>query len=552
MIVTGKVLSVETRNLAEPATAAAAIGATVVSVADAATFDELGGQVIIGGAIYSYTSIDVDVDTITLAAALTTAVEDQDSVEIYPPLPVKTALVGLGDDGDPTPATVPHALLDRLPDGTRDGVVGESVLIEQRGVYDFVVTDIVAEPLTQQSLDFVSGEGGYGLSESIVQMQDVAILGELGASSVSGDTISLAGADLATLIFALPRGRLLEGRKATGTNAGSIAGTEAGVFLFNVGNLTASRAYRLTAQFYFAITGTVANDTWRVHFRYTTNGTEPTVSSPLLPGTKAQHYFSLQASSDVHLSTPFEIAADAPIQILMTAQRVAGATTGAIYQVSNDLPLILSLYDDGPVGSLSTTAIKQRLGLVEGAPISPFTKTFNALWAWGVNSAGDLINDSWFSTGDGALGSNSLYGLVGFDSSAIVAALANATTPTDVVLRWRARTRATSTGLDVRIMTHNYASRAAATTDIGYPQEYTGAPVGALTVVTTKVNAAPNVQVDTSLGATVFNQFKNGSRKGIGIGSNNAPYTSHPDGTGTVYGNGTSECQLIFTYQGAS
>lgn len=468
-MMTGKVVSVETRNLAEPAVADAAVAATTLYVNDASTFDENGGFVSVNGDLLVYLTTDVDANTITLAAGLATAIADQDSVEVYPPTPVKTALVSLGDDGgDSVPATVEHALLDKLTDGTRDDATAETVVLEQRGTYDLVAVDLVGEQLVQRSLDYVESEAGYGLDESVTQMQDARVLGELGAAGLSVDTLKVGGADFQDVLDSLPLGKLLEGRKSTGTGAGTIGTTEVACFLFNMGNLSASRSYRVTAQFHFQMTGTISAEQYSFNFRHTTDGTEATASSPFLPSTKSNHRVNFSANGDAHLSTPFEIASDAPVQVCLSAARAAGTTTGSIYQGgATGLPLIMSLYDDGPVGALSTTAIKQRLGLAEGVPVSTFTKTFNAIWANGIGLNGIPQHNTWMQVGlTDDYYSEGAYGLVGFDSTDIVSKLAGVVTPTKCVLRFRGRARRDSTGLDLRFLTHTYASLAAS--DIGF------------------------------------------------------------------------------------
>lgn len=59
----------------------------------------------------------------------------------------------------------------------------------------------------------------------------------------------------------------------------------------------------------------------------------------------------------------------------------------------------------------------------------------------------------------------------------------------------------------------------------------------------------PGTSYDESLGTTVFNQFKAGSRKGLA-------YLGEPAGAvggeGSVYLDGTNQVQLIFTYDGTS
>ena len=118
MTIFGKVLSVETRNLAEPAVADAAIGATTLYVSDAATFDENGGFITVGADTLIYTAIDVDANTLTLATGLAVAVADQDPITVHPPTPVKTALVDIGEEGGDAVLVTVEA--DTLPISTEE------------------------------------------------------------------------------------------------------------------------------------------------------------------------------------------------------------------------------------------------------------------------------------------------------------------------------------------------------------------------------------------------------------------------------------------------
>lgn len=546
----GKVISVETRNLGEPVLADAAIGATTLFVQDAATFDEVGGVVSINGSQLAYSAIDADLDTLTLVAPLAVAILMQDLVEVYPASPVKTALIDMGDNSDPVPATVPYQLTDRLQDGTRDPGKQETVHLTRRGTYEYLVADVTAEDLLTQSLDFVDAEQGIGMTTAGAQFEDVNILGQASALDLKADSMSLGGTDLATMIAALPQGKILEQRKQTGTSAGSISTTEVALFVINCGDLDGGRQYRLQTQFLFQLSGTNSGlENYLFSFRYTTDGTEPTVASPKIPATKADHYLSvLTTNTDAILSMTFDIASDSNVQFVLTGKRTVGTTTGSIYQGNpSPAPMVVSLYDEGAIGSLTTTAVKQRLGLAEGLPVSTFTKTFNATWANGLDDYGNSQANTWVHIGIDETFAEGSYGLVGFDSTAITAALAGVVTPTQCTLRWRPRARKTG-GLDVLILTHNYASYAASTAGYGgydYPSD-TG-PVTSSGF--TRVNAAPGTTYDNGLGTTIFNQFKAGTKKGIGFAGISGSATGS---SGSVYGDGTYQCQLIFTYQGTS
>jgi hypothetical protein len=144
----GRIVSVGTRNLGESISANASSGATTIFVEDASTFSELGGFVVINDVTYAYSSRDTTLNTITLTTGLTASVTaDEDRVEVYPTKPIKRALVDLASsEGDAVYAVVPHDLAAVLADGFRDESNREDVLIEERGVGELHLKDVIASP----------------------------------------------------------------------------------------------------------------------------------------------------------------------------------------------------------------------------------------------------------------------------------------------------------------------------------------------------------------------------------------------------------------------
>lgn len=548
MTMTGKVLSVETRNLAESATADAAIAATTIFVSDASSFDENGGIVTINGEQIAFTAIDVDANSITLAAGLVAAVLENDIVEVFPPTPIRTALIDIGEPGgDAVPATVPHALLDRLPDGTRDPAVTESVTLEERGTFELVVADIIGEQLATQSLDYVEGEDGIGLSESVAQVQDLNAIGQVNASGITVDAITLAGIDLAEQLGASSIGKLLSARlPVQGANL-PITTTLTKIFELNCGTVQAGRTYRAATSLLLSCTAPLAlTDRIKMVYTYTVDGTAPTTTSATMDGGFDDPYSLPGTLVYTKPEAEVDIASQAQLRIALCVQVVSGGGAYSIYAGSSAISRpVMSLYDDGPSGTRNDSAIT-----LTGAGVSRFVKTYNATWAYGLNGRyGSIAYDSYFYVG----GEDDYCGFVGFDSASMVAQLAGATTPVSCVLRWRPRSRQTSAGLDVKIATHNHASSSAANTAVGGLPSfgYANAATYGLTLLSNiRNNGVPGTSYDENLGTTVFNQFKAGSRKGVGVLG--TPAASVTGGEGTVYGDGSYQMQLIFTYDGTS
>lgn len=546
-LLSGRVAVVQTTNLGEPAMATAAIGATTVYVADASTFDEFGGLVSVNDLLLAYSAIDVELNTITMSATLAVAIAEQDMIYVSPPTPVKTATVELPGEGDSIPATVPHSLLDKLPDGIRVDGAGESVTLEKRGSYEYVVTDVIGEPLTQASLDYIESEEGYGLTQSVAQVQDLNAIGQVSASGITTGAITLGGVDLASQLALASVGKILSARlPLQGANI-AITTTLTKIFELNCGTVSAGRTYRVATSLLLACTAPLAlTDRIKMVYTFTTDGSTPTTSSASMDGGFNDAYSVPGTLIYTKPEAEVDIAAESQLRVALCVQLISGGGAYAIYAGSSAISRpVMSLYDDGPLGARQDSAIT-----LTGGGISRFVKTYNATWAFGINGDyGATILDSYFHIG----GESDSCGFVGFDSASMVAQLAGATTPVSCVLRWRPRSRQTSAGLDARVATHNFSSSSAASAASGGLPLFANANLATygLTLLSNIRNdGVPGASYDESLGTTVFNQFKAGSRKGVGILG--TPAASVTGGEGTVYGDGSYQMQLIFTYDGTS
>lgn len=545
-VITGHVTSVETRNLAEPTTASAAVGDTVLQVGDAATFDENGGLITLQGAQVAYVSINVDTNTITLAAALTVDVDEQELVEVVPPTPVKTATVVLDGGGDQVTATVPHALLDKFPDGLRTDVDAESVTLERRGAYEQVLSDAVAQPLTQVSLDYVEAEAGIGLSTSVAQVQDVQALGVVAAPTLTADTITLGGVDLASQLSASSIGKILSARLPQQGSSIACTTTLTKIFELNCGTVRAGRTYRVATSMLLDGAAPLAlTDRVSFTYRYTLDGSTPTTASPYMDGGFNDNYGIFGDFSYFRPEAEVDISADSLLRVALCVQVMSGGGSYAIYAgASARSRPVMMLYDDGPSGARNDLAIS-----LAGGGTSRFVKTYSATWAYGVaNADGMEALNSYLYIGS----VDDFFGYVGFDSTSMVAQLANASTPVSCVLRWRPRTRKTG-GLDIRVASHNFGSAAAAKSACGgFPSfAYANASTYGITLLSNvRNNTTPGTLYEESLGLSVFNQFKAGTRKGVAFVG--VPEASGSGGEGSIYGDGSYEMQLVFTYDGLS
>jgi hypothetical protein len=140
----GKIVSVDVVPLGDNLAADVAIGATSITVEDAADFDEDGGLLLLGGIVYGYSTWteddDTGIGTITLTSALTADASENDAVAVYDPLystaaTDKVAQVEvIGDDGnvDMLEADIALHLVDKIEEGVR-GNNGEQVKLELEG-----------------------------------------------------------------------------------------------------------------------------------------------------------------------------------------------------------------------------------------------------------------------------------------------------------------------------------------------------------------------------------------------------------------------------------
>lgn len=120
----GVVTEVEARTLGSELVVAAVAGDTVLQVDLVSDFDEDGGTLILNGIQLAYTTVDPELETITLAAPLVVAADEDDPVFQVEgggstPGVLWTAYVSL-DEGDNVAAEIPTNLISYFPEGQYD------------------------------------------------------------------------------------------------------------------------------------------------------------------------------------------------------------------------------------------------------------------------------------------------------------------------------------------------------------------------------------------------------------------------------------------------
>lgn len=136
----GRVVSIDVRILGNVLAVDAAGGASTITVEDSIEFDEAGGQLLLNGIVYGYSTKDDATDVITLAGTLNAAAVEGDEVAVYSPTyqaaasekVAQVALLGEHGNTDTIQATVALHLVDKLAEGIRGGQ-GEAVKLELTG-----------------------------------------------------------------------------------------------------------------------------------------------------------------------------------------------------------------------------------------------------------------------------------------------------------------------------------------------------------------------------------------------------------------------------------
>jgi hypothetical protein len=400
-----------------------------------------------------------------------------------------------------------------------------------------------------QSLNYVAGENGWAITpDGDSQFRDLSAIGQVSGGSAAFDALTVAGSNSLDTLGNSSIGRLLTSRlpqQAANIPLTSVSGTK--LFELNCGTVPGGRTYQVSTTMLLQGTGPLAfTDRVVFIYRYTTDGSTPNGSSPSMDGGFNQGYTQVGASTQFTVSAEVDLPAEAQLKVALCGWYNAGSGSYSVFATATTPARpIMSLDDIGPLGARQDSAIS-----LSGGGIARFVKTYDASWSIGVNASyGNTILDSYFHVG----GEDDSCGFVGFNSASMVSQLAAATTPISCVARWRPKYRRSSAGLDVRLATHNHVSSAAASAASGglpYFAYANLAGYGLTLLSNIRNNAVPGTPYEESLGLTVFNQFKAGTRKGLAfLGT---PEASTTGGEGLVYGDTTYQMQLVFTYDGTS
>jgi hypothetical protein len=159
----GNVSGMYALDLGDKLSAAAASGATTLTVYDAGDFDEDGGYILINDAVLRYATWDDDDNTITLTDPLPAAAAVDDVVTLWDqangqPVTIYKAVVDQVDgfDGNAIEAIVPQSLVHALSTTMRDST-GESVVLERDDDGELTVTAISGRAFALAGLQYLQG-----------------------------------------------------------------------------------------------------------------------------------------------------------------------------------------------------------------------------------------------------------------------------------------------------------------------------------------------------------------------------------------------------------
>jgi chitobiase/beta-hexosaminidase-like protein len=132
---------------------------------------------------------------------------------------------------------------------------------------------------------------------------------------------------------------IARGRRTSNSTASA---SEQGVLRLDDIPITNGRLYQIYTSG-LMLDSTVANDESRARIRYTTDGSTPTTSSTILPGSQAD-YRQADAGipEHVHIRTTYAPSSDQTLSLLLTTSRIAG--TGNISIGADGTSNVCDLY----------------------------------------------------------------------------------------------------------------------------------------------------------------------------------------------------------------
>lgn len=546
MIEQGFVHDAHVRTFGSQMLTVANIGDTSLFVQDAFDFIETGGSLRITSSDgvddvvtpYDYLLADPELDVITLAAPLTMIADVGDRVEVWPTAQEKIAEVVLVDTEESITAQVAHALVDLIPEGIRDEDDQEFVTVELQEGGQWTVTNAVDKPPAIQSTNY-DGDTGWMMDAESIQFENVNVVGEAGAESMSANSFLLGGQDLATEVLG-PNGKGVIAQATwpgTGTVDTASVSANTMMMVFSCTGLQMNRVYKIS--YGIPLVGTVTADLFYVRVYSTTDGTTPAVTGIIQNGSICPIQTLInQTILGEHTYFYYPTADVDTFKMGFALVRQAGTGTAKINLTNTNLTFYVAIEDVGDaatvVGSLSQKS--KATGTADVDPVATYTRRY-----WATDSQAYDGNDG---KRDGDANTTSAYqgryssthgrtkSTVHFNDAQIRSDLAGASI-SKVTLTYRVQHSYYNSGLNVRVKAHNYS-----TPPSGYG--YLGSEIAA------RGSSVEGSTYTLTLPNTFGTELKNGTQRGISFGAPNDALIYY----GYMYGGGTSTSRprLNITY----
>lgn len=367
-VMSGRVLSVEQVRAGVDVLEAADAGDSLIVGRDAIDLATSGGSLVLpSGALIGFTAVDYDSDVVTLTDPLPESLAVDDRLILEPRRSYTVAVVELAGGGEVVPVRVPHTMQQALPVGVRDVLAAPEVVdVETREDGSFWVRDVLNRPalevwgdpdgnaaeMRETGLSFYtlgpngryeatrlgSGEDRLGVFNAEGQIvggvtADGRVVGQSGA--IAGD-FSVGGTPLLGRLWdnspGAPAGWLER------LSAGAVARRKFGEVMpspttsFPTGEewgyaklgvtARAGRTYRVTV--IMQVQPVAAGGAARTRVRYTTDGSEPTISSPRLTWvtTHSPYAASTLMTTTLVGSTAFTV--DTDLRLMCSVQGLGG------------------------------------------------------------------------------------------------------------------------------------------------------------------------------------------------------------------------------------
>lgn len=413
------------------------------------------------------------------------------------------------------------------PEGTVSVAMAIETSGQTAGTIKFVKPECQVLWSRVQSTNYVEGLSGWAFDNEVAQVPDLNVIGDLGATNITTDSLTVGGDDLGDILAATAQGVVAYDVSQTGTNTNWTSGTtEKSVFRGSVPDLKADGLYMFQLNFHWRPKqgGTLCD----VRIRYTVDGTTPTVASPIFRIWRVVGHPTLDAGEDVNFIKMYSPAADySQFRFCITLQCTAGSA-----QIAQDVQhrnleyAMIHLGNDHVVGNGNLAQVSKQPVVTtdpepaaDPDPVSTYTRTWTSDWHRSYD--GDL------GTRNGDDTSTELYqgyvssthgrtrSLFGFNDADIRSKLAGATIKS-VKITYRVKHAWQGAGLDVYVSSHNYASKPATW--------------GSAAVNENRANFDNCKEGSTytkSLPIAVGNEFKSGVTKGLGFGPGPSTSTAY-------------------------